>query len=127
MARSIFWVSSVLGILFLSTPSTAEYRVVVQEAHSNRYGYFHLTPDGKYACVITGANDHVLQIIAPGGPTVLRRFFLPDHIESASIDSSTGKLAVSTHSAVYLGSLTEERLQEILPGVSGAVLLQEGA
>src|SRR5262245_28368713 len=125
MARRISWLCWPLGFLLAASSASADYRVVVQEAQRHRYQAVQLTPDARYAWVVTGANDHVLQVIDVAGPAVLRRFYLPDRIQSATIDTASGKLAVSTNRSIYLGSLTQEHLDEILPDVNGVVLLQE--
>jgi hypothetical protein len=125
MARPSAWLLWLVGLTWAPW-AMADYRVVVQEAHGGQYRSFHITPDGKYAWVVTGTNEHVLQVIDPGGPVVLRRFFLPERIQSAWVDTSSKKLVVSTRESIFLGHLLEEHLQEILPGTNGAVLLQEG-
>src|SRR5687767_936561 len=111
----------------LSPAARADFRVVVQEAHPARYKSLQISPDGKLAWAVTGVNEHILQVIDPERGLVLRRFYLPDRIASAWVDTKSRALAVSTQSAVLLGNLIDEDLVEVLPGVSGAVRLDDGA
>lgn len=105
----------------------AQPRVVVQEVHAgNRYS-LQATPDAKLAWLLGGVNDHILQVIEPATALVVRQFYLPDRVEFASVDAVSGTVVASTRKSIYLGKLTDDTLAEVLPGVSGAVLLDDGA
>ncbi|MFO0966227.1 MAG: hypothetical protein U0793_11675 [Gemmataceae bacterium] len=110
-----------------SATAAAQPRVVVQEIQAARNPRLQVTPDGKLAWLIAGVNEHIVQIFDLETKAVLRQFYLPERIEFSSLDSKSRTLAVSTRSAIHLGRLTDDGLEEILPGVHGAVLLDEGA
>ncbi|HYT93442.1 MAG TPA: hypothetical protein VEL76_32290 [Gemmataceae bacterium] len=120
------WLQAVALFVCLVTPAAAaDYRVVVQEIHAGRWERSQVTPDRKLAWIISGVNDHLLQVLDPARAVVLRQFYLPERIEFATVDAASRKVVVSTRSAIYLGRLTDDALEEILPGVDGAVLLDD--
>jgi hypothetical protein len=120
-------VLSLCVVVCLSAAAPAQHRVVVQEVQAARNPRLQVTPDGKLVWLVGGVNDHILQVLDPGAGAVLRQFYLPDRIEFAWVDSASRTLAVSTRSAIHLGRLTDDALEVILPGIHGAVLLDDGA
>ena len=105
-----------LILALLPLPSTAQWRVVVQEAERS---FLEVSEDGSLAACKGGVQGHVLQVLDPKAARILFAHAFPDPIHAVAFAKDRKTLAVSTagvfpsRGAIFRVSLGDGRVEEI--------------